>query len=105
MTLAAGKPLKLAAEVRDASGVAWVRLRYRGVTQYEDYRTVNMRRVGQSDKFEAEVPAAQIDPKWDFMYFIEAMDAAGNGCIWPDLLKQTPYIIVRLDRGPAAAAP
>ena len=105
MTLAAGKPLKLAAEVRDASGVAWVRLRYRGVTQYEDYRTVDMRRVGQSDKFEAEVPAAEIDPKWDFMYFIETMDAAGNGCIWPDLLKRTPYVVVRLDRGPAAATP
>jgi hypothetical protein len=52
----------------------------------------------------AEIPAAEIDPKWDFMYFIEAMDAAGNGCIWPDLLERTPYVVIRLDRRPAAAA-
>ena len=103
-TLPVGKPLKLSAELRDASGVAWVRVRYRGVTQFEDYRTIEMRRIGQSDKFEAEIPPVEIDPKWDFMYFIEAMDAAGNGCIWPDLLNRTPYVIVRLDRRPAAAA-
>ena len=103
-SLPVAKPLKLAAQVRDASGVAWIRVRYRGVTQFEDYKTIDMRRVEQSDTFEAEIPAAEIDPKWDFMYFIEAMDAAGNGCIWPDLLKRTPYVIVHLDRRAATAA-
>jgi hypothetical protein len=106
-TLAVGKPLRIRVSVRDLSGIAWVRVRYRGVTQYEDYKTVEMQCVGKrmyTSQFEVEIPPAEIDPKWDFMYFIEAMDAAGNGCIWPDLLKQTPYIIVRLDRRPAAAA-
>ena len=34
-TVLAGKPLTITAEVRDPSGVKWVRLRYRNVTQYE----------------------------------------------------------------------
>ena len=102
--LSVGKPLRLSAEATDAAGVAWVRVRYRHVTQYEDYKTIEMRRVGQSDRFEVEIPAAEIDPKWDFMYFIEAMDESGAGCIWPDLEKRTPYVIVRLDRSPAEPA-
>jgi hypothetical protein len=32
------------------------------------------------------------------MYFIEAMDTAGNGRIYPDLEVETPYIVVRLQR-------
>lgn len=36
------------------------------------------------------------------MYFIEAMDKAGNGWIFPDLDKQAPYVVVRLKRQSAA---
>jgi hypothetical protein len=104
-TAPGGQPLTISAAVSDASGVKWVRLRYRAVTQFEDYRTLEMKPIGDTGRYEAVVPADQIDPKWDFMYFIETMDAAGNGCIWPDLLKRTPYVVVRLDRGPAAATP
>ena len=32
------------------------------------------------------------------MYFIEAMDNEGNGRIYPDLNKETPYIVVKLQR-------
>jgi len=63
-----------------------------------------MRRVGKGDRFEVVIPAAEIDPQWDFMYFIEAMDAAGNGCMWPDLEKRTPYVIVHLDRRSAGGS-
>lgn len=102
--LTVGKPLKLSAEVKDRAGVAWVRVRYRGVTQFEEYKTIEMRRVGQSNRYAVEIPTTEIDAKWDFMYFIEAMDKSGAGCIWPDLEKRTPYVIVRLDRGPAEPA-
>jgi dienelactone hydrolase len=33
------------------------------------------------------------------MYYIEAIDARGNGKIYPDLEKDAPYVVVRLQRG------
>ncbi|MDP6637332.1 MAG: hypothetical protein QGG42_20735 [Phycisphaerae bacterium] len=94
----AEKPLTIAAEVRDAAGVKWVRLRYRSVTQFEDYRTLEMKPTGEKNQYRCTVPAEHIPARWDFMYLIEVMDKNGNGTIWPDLNKRTPYIIVRLKR-------
>ena len=73
-------------------------MRYRGLTQFEDYRTLDMAPKGQDGLYEATIPANQIAPEWDLMYLIEAMDGAGNGCIHPDLEKETPYIVVQLER-------
>ena len=39
-----------------------------------------------------------ISPTWDFMYLMEIMDNRGNGRIYPDLNKDTPYIVVRTGR-------
>ncbi len=93
-----GRPLKIAAEVSDPSGVKWVRLRYRGVNQHQDYRTLQMLPTGVKDQYQAEIPAEHIRPEWDLMYFIEAMDNYGNGKIHPDLEKETPYVIVKVKR-------
>ena len=38
-----------------------------------------MIRTGNQDQYQAVVPAEAIDPKWDFMYLIEVVDAKGNG--------------------------
>jgi len=94
----AEKPLTITAEVRDPSGVKWVRLRYRSVTQFEDYRTLEMKPTGEKDQYRCTVPAEHIPAKWDFMYLIEVMDRSGNGTIWPDLNERTPYVVVRLKR-------
>ena len=93
-----GQPLAISATVRDPSGIAWVRLRYRNVTQYEDYQTLEMVPAGKPDTYAATVPGEAVGPRHDFMYFIEAMDAAGNGTIYPDLEIDTPYVVVRLER-------
>ncbi|HEY3319213.1 MAG TPA: hypothetical protein VGP72_01905 [Planctomycetota bacterium] len=95
---AAGKPLTISAEVRDPSGVKWVRLRYRSVNQHHDYQTLAMLPAGEKDRYQAVVPAEHLVAAWDFMYFIEVMDNQGNGGIYPDLKKETPYIVVRLLR-------
>jgi hypothetical protein len=92
----ARQPLRIAAQVQDPSGVKWVRLRYRSVNQHQDFRTLTMLPAGRADEYQAEVPAAHLDPKYDFMYLIEVMDNAGNGKIHPDLEKETPYLVVRL---------
>lgn len=94
----AGKPLAIAAEVRDPSGVKWVRLRYRNVNQQEDYRTLPMLPTGEGDRYQAVIPAEHVGAKWDLMYFLEVMDNRGNGKIHPDLNRETPYIVVKLSR-------
>lgn len=94
----AGKPLTITAEVRDPSGVKWVRLRYRSVNQHQDYRTLPMLPTGVKDQFRAVIPTEDILPTWDLMYFIEVMDSQGNGRIHPDLNRETPYVVVKLQR-------
>jgi hypothetical protein len=93
-----GQPLRIVARATDASGVRALRLRYRHVTQYEDYATLEMRPTGQPDEYAATIPAEFIVPEWDVMYFIEAVDRAGNGTHWPDFQHEAPYVFVHLRR-------
>lgn len=93
-----GSPITISVRVNAPAGVKWVRLRYRAVNQELDYQTLPMLPAGKKDLYEATVPAGQIDPKWDFMYFIEVMDKNSRGSICPDLNKETPYRIVKLIR-------
>ena len=95
---AVGQAITVQAEVSAPAGVKWVRLRYRSVNQHFDYQTLPMVAKKGSDVYQAIVPPEHIDPKWNFMYFIEVMDEAGNGRIYPNLEKETPYFFVRLER-------
>ncbi len=54
--------------------------------------------TGEKDSYEAIVPVEQINHRWDFMYFIKVMDNESHGIIYPDLNRETPYIIVKLIR-------
>ena len=92
------EPLKLRTEVRDPSGVKWVRLRYRSVNQHQDFRSLPMLPTDHPHEYEATVPSTHLDPQWNFMYLIEVMGQAGNGKIHPDLNQETPYVIVDLQR-------
>ena len=94
----ADKPLIITAGVRAPSGVKWVRLRYRSLNQHQDYRTLPMLPTGEKDQYRAAIPTEYLDPKWDMIYFIEAMDHKGNGRIFPDLDIATPYFVVKLQR-------
>jgi hypothetical protein len=100
--VASAKPqseIKVTARVTDPSGVESVVLRFRRVSQFEDYQSLPMIRVNDSGLYEAVIPAAYTDGKYDVMYFVEAIDKQGNGRIYPDMEHETPYVIVRLDRG------
>ena len=55
--------------------------------------------TGNGNEYEATVPATDIDPQFDFMYLFEVMDNSGNGKIYPDIAKETPYIVVKVDSG------
>ncbi len=93
-----GEDLTVRAAVSDTSGIRWVRLRYRHVTQFEDYETIEMRPNPASGLYEATIPGEFLVAKWDVMYFVEAMDKKGNGRMYPDLEKDAPYVIVTLER-------
>jgi len=95
---AAGKPLTVTAEVRDTGGVKWVRLRYRSVTQFQDYKTLEMAETGNKGEYKTVIPGEDVEAKWDFMYLFEVMDNKGNGKIYPDLEQEAPYVVVKLRR-------
>jgi hypothetical protein len=97
-TARAGEPLRIVARVTDPSGVATVRLRYRHVTQFEDYATVEMTPTQEAGVFSATIPGEFIVPQWNMMYFLEVIDKAGNGLCWPDFAREMPYVIVNVAR-------
>jgi hypothetical protein len=57
-----------------------------------------MAQTGKKDEYKAVVPGKAVAAKWDFMYLIEVMDNKGNGKIYPELEKETPYVVVKLKR-------
>jgi hypothetical protein len=98
LTAPAGKPIKISVKVTAPAGVKWVRIRFRSVNQYLDYTMLPMHRAGTKDVYEVTIPAEKIDPKWNLMYLIEMMDNHNHGFIYPDLNKETPYIVTSLIR-------
>ncbi|WP_055392219.1 hypothetical protein [Flagellimonas eckloniae] len=92
------KPLKIKVSVSDASGVKNVTLRYRHVNQFEDYKSLEMKKTDISDTYEATIPSQFFDGIYDVMYFVEVMDTKGNGKIYPDLEVEIPYVVVQLER-------
>jgi len=95
----AGMPLTVDARVQDPAGVKWVRLRYRNVNQQEDFRTLPMVPNEKSNgHYRAAIPAEHVTQSRDLMYFLEVMDLQGNGRIHPDLNKETPYFVVKIQR-------
>ncbi|MDP2995869.1 MAG: hypothetical protein Q8N47_00185 [Bryobacterales bacterium] len=93
-----GQDLRIAARAEDASGVKSMRLRYRRLTQYEDYQAVDMSLDVKTGLYVAQIPGGFITPEWDLMYFVEAIDKQGNGRNYPDLELETPYVIVPVER-------
>lgn len=93
-----GRDLPVTVHVTAPEGVKWVRLRYRHVTQYEDYQTVEMQPDSSGATYRAAIPGAFIVPKWDLTYFVEVMGRNGAGRIYPDLDRETPYVVVPVAR-------
>jgi hypothetical protein len=50
--------------------------------------------AGGDGAFTAPIPASFITNEWDVMYFVEVITADGRGRNYPDLDKETPYVIV-----------
>jgi len=98
LTAPAQRPLTIRVNVKSPDGVKWVQVLYRSVNQTKDYETLALTPVDDKGNYEAVIPADKIDPQFDFMYFIQAMDTQRRGVMFPDFNNQTPYFIVRLNR-------
>ena len=93
-----GRDLRIVAKAVAPGEVKWMRLRYRHVTQYEDYQTAEMAPDATTGLYSAAIPAAFIDPKWDLMYFVEVVGKNGAARMYPDLEREMPYVIVPMKR-------
>lgn len=70
---------------------------HRPVNQEYEYERFPMKKVNDNS-FEVAISPGKIDVQWDYMYYFEIMDKKGNGIIYPDLNKETPYIFVKINR-------
>jgi hypothetical protein len=93
-----GHELVVQARVEPRSYVRSLRLRYRHMTQVEDYLTVDMEQDPKTGLYSARIPGAFVDPKWDLMYFVEVIGSSGSGRNYPDLEVEAPYVIVQVER-------
>ena len=86
--------LVIFARVTDPAGIQHVRLRYRRTPSLENYRTLTMTLSDRPGGYTARIPADFITPSHDLQYFIETTDTHGNGTNWPDLTRESPYVLV-----------
>jgi hypothetical protein len=94
----AGEDLPITARAEAPTSLKSIRLRYRHLTQYEDYETEDMHLDPTTGLYTARIPGAFIIPKWDLIYYIEAIAKDGNGHVYPDFDQETPYVIVTVRR-------
>jgi len=93
-----GEDLVITARADAPTILKSLRLRYRHLTQYEDYETLDMQLDPATGLYFGRIPGAFITPKWDLIYYVEAIGQNGNGRIYPDLDQETPYIIATVQR-------
>ena len=82
------KTLTITARVTDPSGVAKVVLKTKPFPSHRDWGTTEMQ--GANGIY----TGAQTVPSEGLVWCIEALDKDGNGTMWPDFRKQTPYRVV-----------
>ena len=98
LTASVGRPLIIRAQASSPTGIKWVQVLYRSVDQTKDYEILEMKPVGDKGNYEAVIPADKINPRFELMYFIQAMDEQHHGTMYPDFNQQTPYYMVHLER-------
>lgn len=97
-TATPGRDLTVTATAPSEPKLKWIRLRYRHLTQFEDYQSVEMTLDPTTGKYVGTIPGTFIVPEWDLMYFVAAVTTSGVGRMVPDLEQGMPYVTVPVDR-------
>jgi hypothetical protein len=95
-TAVAGRPLSLELQVLPGAASS-VRLHYRALNQLTTFSTVELEKA----PFTFTIPAEDISPRWDLMYYFELLNRENGGWFEPDPRAATPYYVVMVE----AAAP
>jgi len=85
----AGEPLVLALSVTGGSHVRRIRLYYRPVNQIAQFKMID---AVPGASF--TIPAIDVSPRWDLMYYFEVLDDQNGGWFVPDPSVTTPYHVV-----------
>jgi hypothetical protein len=93
-----GRDYVVSAAVTAPGGVKSVRLRYRHLTQIEDYQTAEMTLDAKSGQYAGRIPGSFIDPKWELMYFVEVIGNNHASRMYPDADSETPYVVATVKR-------
>ncbi|MBA7686357.1 hypothetical protein ES703_94801 [subsurface metagenome] len=91
----ASEPLRLEVKLADDTHVAHVRLHYRTVDQNAEFKVVSMEKTGHR-QYTGVIPAADLDPVFDEMYYFEVVDRLGNGSFHPDPFTGERYFVVKV---------
>jgi hypothetical protein len=99
-TAPAGRPLALRLGMAPAGNVAAVRLHYRAVNQLARFKTIEQ----APPRLAFLIPAEDIPPDRDLMYYFEILAKDDGGWFEPDPQAVTPYHVVEVTPAGAAAA-
>ncbi|MEK7403543.1 MAG: hypothetical protein AAB225_00400 [Acidobacteriota bacterium] len=89
----AGRPLSLAVSVSPGASAASVRLHYRPLNHLAKFKTLELK----SARPVFTIPAEDLSPRWDLMYYFEVLNSAGSGWFQPDPWVATPYYVVPIE--------
>jgi hypothetical protein len=84
------KIVKILGEIKDNEKILLARIKYKPIPSTETWQKKEMENIG-GNLYQVEVPIT----KEGLLYFIEAIDVNYNAKIYPDFLKETPYIVIK----------
>jgi hypothetical protein len=93
-TAPANQPISLQLAISGGS-VRTVRLYFRPVNQLAKFKMLEA-----APGAEFTIPAADVSPRWDLMYYFEILNDRNNGWFEPDPLRETPYHVIKVVPGP-----
>jgi hypothetical protein len=98
---APGKPLVLALHINPIANVRSVRLHYRPVNQLAQFKVIEQ----EPGKLSFTIPADDVSPRWDLMYYFEILNKEKTGWFFPDPQIATPYYVVPVVTSPPQQLP
>ena len=96
ISAAPGQDLAITAYVESAEPLRDVSVYFRPVDQTRPWKRIPMQ-PGEEGAWRATIPGGEIDPRFDFQYYLEARVATG-GTFWPRWIRETPYVVVSVAR-------
>lgn len=88
-----GQDLTFQVQVASDKPLEVVSVYYRPLDQTRSWKRITMTKTGEEGMYQAKINSREIDPGFDFQYYIEARHSAG-GTFWPRWQDETPYVVV-----------